>query len=73
MHHQLRAGAAQQSNRLIELADQRHTFCACRQLLVTIAEARFSLRQQIPAVAVIFVAKGVPVEDFRRFRRLSAL
>ncbi|NYY79910.1 hypothetical protein DMH17_12690 [Raoultella planticola] len=33
------------------------------------AEACFSLCQRIPAVAVIFVAKGIAVKDLRRFRR----
>ena len=36
-------------------------------------QCAFRLRQQVPTVAVIFIVKGVAIENGRGFRRLPAL
>ncbi len=61
----LRAGATQRGDGLIELAHQRQAFCACRQLLIALPLRGFRLRQQIPAVLIVFIGKGVAVQDGR--------
>jgi hypothetical protein len=63
----LRAGAAERGNGLIEAAHQRKAFGTRRQLLIAIAQLGFRLSQQIPAVLIVFIVKGVAVQDGRRF------
>ncbi len=63
----LRAGAAQGGDGLIELAHQRQAFRACRQLLIAQPQRGFRLRQQIPAVEIVMVGKGVAVQDAAAF------
>ncbi len=69
----LRTGAAQQRDGLVKPTGQRHAFGSRRQLLVAMTQCAFRLRQQVPTVAVIFIVKGVAVENGRGFRRLPAL
>ena len=69
----LRAGAAQHGNGLIETTDQRKAFGTCRQLLIAVTELGFNLREQIPTVLIVFIVKGVAVQNGRRFGRRTAL
>ena len=69
----LRAGAAERGNRLIEAAHQGKTFGTRRQLLIAVAELGFRLSEQIPAVLIVFIVKGIAVQNGRRFSRLTTL